>query len=121
MRAESRIASRLAKATKKACRLARIEVTYQGTGNYSQLIYDGLGRNVQIVETQNGSVTSTEQFVWTVDGIRPFEPCEARSAGGSVTAQYFSLGEVMNGTTMLSSHSDTRKSKITCCSCYLPA
>ena len=29
-----------------------------------QFTYDGFGRNVEIVETVSGSVTSTKQFVW---------------------------------------------------------
>jgi RHS repeat-associated protein len=55
-------------------------------------VYDGLDRNVQIVETQSGSTTSTKQFVWC-GGAR----CEARNATGSITAQYFRYGQTIAG------------------------
>jgi RHS repeat-associated protein len=69
-----------------------IKIQYPGTGNYSTFVYDGLGYNVSIVETRSGSVTSTQQFVWC-DNDR----CEARNSGGSVTAQFFQLGENIGG------------------------
>ena len=44
-----------------------IKITYPGSGNNSQFTYDGFGRNVEIVETVSGSVTSTKQMVWASD------------------------------------------------------
>ncbi|MBX3074687.1 hypothetical protein KF913_12230 [Candidatus Obscuribacterales bacterium] len=41
------------------------QITYPGTNNFSQLSYDGIGRNTKIVETVSGLVTSTRQFVWS--------------------------------------------------------
>jgi RHS repeat-associated protein len=70
-----------------------IKITYPGTGNYSAFSYDGLWRNVGIVETTAGSVTSTKQFVWSLD-----ERCESRDASGSVLNQYFRRGERSSGT-----------------------
>jgi RHS repeat-associated protein len=69
-----------------------IKIQYPGTGNYSTFVYDGLGHNVEIVETRSGSVTSTQQFVWCNN-----ERCEARNSSGTVTAQFFSLGETIAG------------------------
>ena len=70
-----------------------IKITYPGTNNYSSFVYDGLGRNATIVETVSGSVTSTKQFVWC-GGQR----CEARDGSSGITAQYFSNGETITGT-----------------------
>lgn len=70
-----------------------VQITYPGTGNYTTLSYDGLGRNVSIIETTSGSVTSTKQFVWC--GL---DRCEQRNASSSVTAQFFALGETISGT-----------------------
>jgi hypothetical protein len=61
--------------------------------NYSSFVYDGYGRNVSIVETVAGSVTSTKMFVW-VGGSR----CEERDGTGAVTKQFFDRGQV-NSTT----------------------
>jgi len=72
--------------------LVRIVVTYPGTNNYSSFTYDGLDHNVQIVETQNGSVTSTKQFVWCGK-----TRCEARNATGSITSQYLAYGQTIGG------------------------
>ena len=69
------------------------KVTYPGTGNNSQFTYDGLGQCVKIVETVAGSVTSTKQFVRCDN-----EMCEARNASSAITAQYFSHGETISGT-----------------------
>jgi RHS repeat-associated protein len=77
-----------------------IKITYPGSGNNSQFSYDGFGRNVSIVETVSGSVTSTKQFVWAEgdDVFRPDAPCEARNITGTVTAQYFALGDITSAT-----------------------
>ncbi len=70
-----------------------IRITYPGSGNFSSFVYDGLGRNVSIVETVAGSVTSTKQFVWC-DRRR----CEQRDASSAITAQFFRGGETISGT-----------------------
>ena len=69
-----------------------IKITYPGTGNYSAFSYDGLGRNVSIVETVSGSVTSTKQFVWC-----GHDRCENRNATGGVVAQFFKMGQTVAG------------------------
>ena len=69
-----------------------IKITYPGTGNYSTFTYDGLSRNAIIVETASGSVTSTKQFVWNNT-----DRSEQRDASSAVTAQFFSLGEILGG------------------------
>ena len=69
-----------------------IKITYPGSGNNSQFAYDGFGRNVSIIETTGGSVTSTKQFVWTRYGRR-----EARDGSGNVLAQYFHKGQTISG------------------------
>jgi RHS repeat-associated protein len=48
---------------------------------------------VKIVETRNGSVTSTKQFVWAGDQL-----CEERDGSGSVTKRFFAQGEQIGGT-----------------------
>jgi RHS repeat-associated protein len=67
-------------------------VNYPGTGNYSQFLYDGMGENVEIIETRSNTVTSTKQFVWA-------EYCrlEQRNSGGSVISQFCSLGQTISG------------------------
>ena len=75
------------------CENRLIKITYPGSGNNSAFTYDGFGRNVSIVETVSGSVTSTKQFVW-IRGQRR----EVRNAGGTVTAQFFGVGENVGGT-----------------------
>ena len=40
-----------------------------------------------------GSVSSTKQFVWDADRL-----CEERDASGTVTKQFFALGQTINGT-----------------------
>jgi RHS repeat-associated protein len=70
-----------------------IKITYPGSGNNSQFTYDPLGRCVKIVETVSSSVTSTKQFIWCGNNR-----CETRDASGNVTAQFFSKGETISGT-----------------------
>ena len=69
-----------------------IKITYPGSNNFSTFVYDGFGRNVSIVETTAGSVTSTKQFIWC--GARR----EQRDSSSSVTAQFFTTGETIGGT-----------------------
>ncbi|HEY9778357.1 MAG TPA: RHS repeat-associated core domain-containing protein [Planktothrix sp.] len=69
-----------------------IKVTYPGTNNYSTFVYDGYGKNSEIVETTAGSVTNTKEFVWCGG-----ERCEGRASSGVITAQYFPYGETVSG------------------------
>ena len=71
-----------------------IKITYPGTNNFSTLAYDGLGRNVSIVETTAGSVTSTKNFVWCGDKLRPNSPCEERDASSTLTKRFFNRGQM---------------------------
>lgn len=64
------------------------QITYPGTNNRSELAYDGLGRCVKIVEITAGSTTSTKQFIWCGT-----DRCEERDAAGSLTKQFFALGQ----------------------------
>jgi len=75
-----------------------IKITYPGTNNFSSFVYDGMGRNVSIVETTAGSVTSTKQFVWAKDKKRKYQPCEERDSSGAVTKQFFVLGQMNSST-----------------------
>lgn len=69
-----------------------IQIDYPGTNNYSSFVYDGVGRNVSIVETTAGSITNTKNFVWCGK-----DRCEQRDAGSSITAQFFAGGEIVGG------------------------
>jgi len=75
-----------------------IKITYPGSGNYSTFAYDGYGRNVLIVETTAGTVTSTKQFVWCMDRMRPYVSCEERDGSGALAKKFFGRGQ-MNGAT----------------------
>ncbi len=70
-----------------------IKITYPGTNNFSSFVYDGLSRNVSIVETVAGSVTSTKQFVWAGSNRK-----EERDGSGALTKKFFERGQ-MNLTT----------------------
>lgn len=76
-----------------------IKITYPGTNNFSTFVYDGLSRNVSIVETTAGSVTSTKQFVWAAkrDKMRPFQACEERDGTGALTKKFFNGGQTISG------------------------
>ncbi len=67
-----------------------IKITYPGTNNFSTFVYDGYGRNVSIVETTSGSVTSTKQFVWSGGNSAK----EERDATGALTKKFFSTGQM---------------------------
>jgi RHS repeat-associated protein len=66
-----------------------IKITYPGTNNFSSFVYDGLDRNVSIVETTAGSVTSTKMFVWSKN-----QRSESRDGSGTLLSQYFGRGQV---------------------------
>ncbi len=70
-----------------------IKITYPGTNNFSTFVYDGLSRNVSIVETTAGSVTSTKQFVWCGDNRK-----EERDASGVLTKKFFGRGQMNSAT-----------------------
>lgn len=74
---------------------AALIVTYPGTNNYSSFTYDGMGRNVKIVETVAGTTASTKQFVWCFGNTA----CEARDGSSAITAQYFPRGQTIGGKT----------------------
>ncbi len=65
-----------------------IKITYPGSNNFSTFVYDGLGRNVSIVETTAGSVTSTKQFVWNGNFRK-----EERDGTGALTKKFFVEGQ----------------------------
>jgi RHS repeat-associated protein len=67
-----------------------VEIDYPGSGNYSSFTYDGLGRNVSIVETSGGSSTSTILFVWSAT-----DRTEGRESSGTIK-RFFALGQMNN-------------------------
>lgn len=75
-----------------------IRITYPGVNNFTDFTFDGFGRDVKIVETTNGSVTSTKQFLWCSDRKRPYLACEERDGTGTLTKKFFSGGQ-QNSTT----------------------
>jgi RHS repeat-associated protein len=77
-------------------RLTRI--TYPGVNNFTDFTFDGFGRNVKIVETTAGSVTSTKQFVWCDDENRPYQFCEERDGSGTLNKMFFGRGQQNTGT-----------------------
>jgi RHS repeat-associated protein len=67
----------------------RLLAINQGTAR-TEFTYDGLGRRVRLVEKQNGSVVSTQSYLWEGLSIR-----ELRDAsGGTVQQRYFGGGYV---------------------------
>ncbi len=70
-----------------------IKIAYPGSNNFSTFVYDGYGRNISIVETTAGSVTSTKQFVWVGSDRK-----EERDGSGSLTKKFFGRGQI-NSTT----------------------
>jgi RHS repeat-associated protein len=65
-----------------------VRISYPGANNFTDFVYDGLGRCVKIVETTAGSVTSTKQFVWCAA-----RRCEERDGSGTLTKQFFAQGQ----------------------------
>ena len=74
-------------------RLVQITLFTNNTHFTSQFTYDGFGRRVQIVEKNNGTTTSTKNFVWSGRQL-----CEERDAGDNVTKRFLAEGEQINGT-----------------------
>lgn len=71
-----------------------IKITYPGVNNFSTFMYDGLSRNVSIVETTAGSVTSTKQFVWNGGN----KAQEERDGTGTIIKKFFVSGQTNSGT-----------------------
>src|SRR4029453_8257203 len=71
-----------------------IQINYPGTGNNTQITYDGLGRWVKIEEHTAGSLTSTKQLIWCGNQL-----CEERDGTGAVTRQFFDWGAKVGGHT----------------------
>jgi RHS repeat-associated protein len=69
----------------------------------TEFTYDGLGRRIKIVETDNGTVTSTKNFVWKGNQI-----AEERDASNTVTRRYFRQGEQRIGGTDAGSYYYTK-------------
>jgi RHS repeat-associated protein len=69
-----------------------IQINYPGSGNYSLLIYDSWGHNVEISEYRSSSILSATQFLWA-DGAR----AEKRDASGNIVSQFFSRGQTISG------------------------
>ena len=69
-----------------------VQINYPGTGNNTQIFYDGLGHWVKSIETTNNATTSVIQYLWSGDNL-----IEERDASGSVLRRFFSLGEQING------------------------
>lgn len=78
----------------KAVWQIQIQITYPGVNNFSAFAYDGLGRNVSIVETTAGSVTSTKQFVWAGGN----KARESRDGLGALLTQFFKRGQIISAT-----------------------
>jgi RHS repeat-associated protein len=70
-----------------------VKITFPGSGNNSQFVYDPLGRNVKIEERSGGSLTSVKQFVWCRS-----QRCEEREDDGDLSKRFFDRGQ-MNGST----------------------
>jgi RHS repeat-associated protein len=60
-----------------------VKITYPSSNNKTEFTYGPTGARMKIVETVNGSVTSTKQFIGG----------EERDGSGNVTKQFFSLGQ----------------------------
>ncbi len=67
-------------------------VAYNRAPYRSEFTYDGYGRRVKIVEKDNGTVTSTKQFVWCGKTL-----CQERDVNNNVTKRFFADGEQDNG------------------------
>jgi len=72
-------------------RLVELTQWTNGMRLSSLFTYDGFGRRVKIVEN-NGTVTSTKQFVWDSAQL-----CEERDASDNVTKRFFANGEQIGG------------------------
>ena len=72
-------------------------VSFSGTANNtSSFTYDGLGRLVRVVDTDNGSVIADHSYLWC-GSVRCLAHDNTQS-GSPVSAQYFDEGVVAGGT-----------------------
>jgi RHS repeat-associated protein len=69
-----------------------IKITYPGSGNFSEFLYDGIGNKGQITETVASTLTSTKQFV-----NAGFRICEERDASSNLISMFFSRGQRISG------------------------
>ena len=69
-----------------------VQINYPGTGNNTQIFYDGLGHWVKSIETTNNATTSVIQYLWSGDSL-----IEERDQNSNVLRRFFSLGEQING------------------------
>ena len=74
--------------------LNRLTAVTSGT-HRSEFTYNGLSQRVKIVEKENGTVTSTKQFVWITGDP---QPSEERDASNNVTKRYYSQGMQVGST-----------------------
>jgi RHS repeat-associated protein len=74
--------------------LNRLTALTSGT-HRSEFTYNGLSQRVTIVEKDNGSVTSTKQFVWVPGDM---QPSEERDASNGVTKRYYPQGVQVGST-----------------------
>jgi len=68
-----------------------IKITYSGSGNYSQILYDAEGIKGQITEIVASSLTSTKQFVNAGTRIG-----EERDASSAVIKKFFGSGQTIS-------------------------
>lgn len=66
------------------------KITYAGSGNYSQFVYDPLDGLVKILEFAGGVLSSTKQLVRCGNSI-----CEERDVIGAITKQFFRNGQTI--------------------------
>ncbi len=69
-----------------------IKITYPGSGNFSEILYDAKGRHAQILETRASTLISTKQLLHSGSQI-----CEERDATSNTVAKYFIWGEITGG------------------------
>jgi RHS repeat-associated protein len=69
-----------------------IKITYPGSGNFSQILYDANGIKGQITETVASTLTSTKQFVNFESTI-----WEERDASSTVVRKFFGGGQAISG------------------------
>ena len=74
--------------------LNRLTAVTNGT-HRSEFTYNGLSQRVKIVEKDNGSVTSTKQFVWCPGDA---QPCEERDGSNNVTKRFYPQGMQVGST-----------------------
>lgn len=87
-----RSASGVSNYNQKQFRHVPIEITYPGSGNNSQITFDGVGRGAKIIEQSGGSTTSTKQLVWCGQSR-----CEERNGAGTVAKKFFQHGQTISG------------------------